>query len=166
MSSDSDRRALVAAFAIGASTLAAAACSRTNGDNVALAEPPPMNEPVGPIPGPKVDAGTTTNPFGQDPITLNQGHIYFLRYNCAGCHGDHGGGGMGPSLRDVRWRFGSSDERIFASIAQGRGHGMPAWGAKLPEEIVWKLVAYIKSMRTPLEPQPPDETIPAPPQVP
>jgi cytochrome c oxidase cbb3-type subunit 3 len=32
---------------------------------------------------------------------------------------------------------------------------MPAWGTKLTEDQVWKLVAYIKSLRTPAEPNPP-----------
>jgi cytochrome c oxidase cbb3-type subunit 3 len=32
---------------------------------------------------------------------------------------------------------------------------MPAWGTKIPEEQIWKLVAYIKSMRTKEEPDPP-----------
>ena len=32
---------------------------------------------------------------------------------------------------------------------------MPSWGSKIPEEQIWKLVAYVKSMRTPQEPEPP-----------
>ena len=32
---------------------------------------------------------------------------------------------------------------------------MPAWGTELPEVQIWKIAAYIKSLRTPLEPQPP-----------
>jgi mono/diheme cytochrome c family protein len=32
---------------------------------------------------------------------------------------------------------------------------MPAWGTKLPADQVWELVAYIKSMGTPNEPEPP-----------
>jgi cytochrome c oxidase cbb3-type subunit III len=62
---------------------------------------------------------------------------------------------MGPSLRDVDWIYGDSDANVFSSIAEGRAHGMPAWGTKLPEEQIWKLTAYIKSLRTPLEPDPP-----------
>jgi hypothetical protein len=34
---------------------------------------------------------------------------------------------------------------------------MPAWGSKIPEIQIWELVAYIKSMRTPQEPDPPVE---------
>ena len=73
-------------------------------------------------------------------------------------------GGMGPSLRDETWLYGDRDDQIFDTIVHGRGQGMPAWGTKIPEEQMWKLVAYIKSMRTPMEPDAP--TMPASEQVP
>ena len=75
--------------------------------------------------------------------------------NCAGCHGGHAGGGMGPSLRDKDWIYGSSAGHIHDSIVEGRAHGMPTWGTKLPDEQIWKLTAYIQSLRTSQEPQPP-----------
>jgi cytochrome c oxidase cbb3-type subunit 3 len=118
---------------------------------------------VGPTPGPALHVVPESNPFGQDPMTLNAGRLYFNRFNCSGCHGGRAGGGMGPSLRDAVWLFGNTDAQIFHSIAQGRGRGMPAWGEKLPDEVIWKLVAYIKSLRTPEEPDAPDQTIPKPP---
>ena len=62
---------------------------------------------------------------------------------------------MGPSLRDVDWLYGDAEAQIFSSIAEGRAHSMPAWGTKLNEDQVSKLVAYIKSLRTPNEIQPP-----------
>lgn len=62
---------------------------------------------------------------------------------------------MGPSLRDKVWLYGDRDDQIFDSIAEGRGEGMPSWGTKIPEDQIWKLVAYIKSMRTSSEPEPP-----------
>jgi cytochrome c oxidase cbb3-type subunit 3 len=95
------------------------------------------------------------NPFADNAVALTEGRTLFVQYNCAGCHGGHAGGGMGPSLRDVVWIYGNSDAHIFDSIAEGRAHGMPAWGTKLPQEQIWKLVAYIQSLRTPQEPQPP-----------
>src|SRR4051794_25951444 len=92
--------------------------------------------PVGPIPGPGV-ASAEQNPLQDNDEARHDGQVLFMRYNCAGCHGDHGGGGMGPSLRDERWLYGKADFQIFNSIAQGRGHGMPAWGVKLPREQIW-----------------------------
>jgi cytochrome c oxidase cbb3-type subunit 3 len=62
---------------------------------------------------------------------------------------------MGPSLRDDSWLYGGSDASIFASITEGRREGMPAWGSKLPRDQIWQIVTYIKSMRTPNEPDAP-----------
>jgi cytochrome c oxidase cbb3-type subunit 3 len=64
---------------------------------------------------------------------------------------------MGPSLRDETWIYGNRDDQIFDTIAQGRANGMPAWGSKIPQQQIWELVAYIKSMRTQQEPDPPIE---------
>jgi cytochrome c oxidase cbb3-type subunit 3 len=62
---------------------------------------------------------------------------------------------MGPSLRDPDWIYGNTDAKIHASIAQGRAHGMPAWGTTLTDDYLWKLTAYIQSLGTRDEPQPP-----------
>lgn len=110
---------------------------------------------IGPQPGPDRPLPQTTNPYAGDRGVLADGRRLFNWYNCSGCHGGHGGGGMGPSLRDSLWFYGGDDASIFASITQGRQHGMPSWGSKLPEDQIWKLVTYIKSMRTPNEPDPP-----------
>jgi cytochrome c oxidase cbb3-type subunit 3 len=97
----------------------------------------------------------TTNPYAGNPVALMEGRHLFVRYNCSGCHGGHAGGGMGPSLRDAVWRYGGDDAHVFASIAEGRGQGMPSWGGKIPSQQIWELVAYIKSLRTPDEPEAP-----------
>jgi cytochrome c oxidase cbb3-type subunit III len=133
-----------------------AGCDRRPDEVAPTGVTPPVSEPIGPIPG-ATESGLKprTNPYTQDPVALAEGRRIFVWYNCYGCHGGHAGGGMGPSLRDVTWIYGDSDANIFNSIAEGRAHGMPAWGTKLPEDQIWKLVAYIKSLRTPLEPQPP-----------
>lgn len=110
--------------------------------------------PVGPLPGPAV-VSLPENPFEGDPVAREEGRRLFVRFNCSGCHGGHGGGGMGPSLRDPVWIYGSSAARIHASIADGRAYGMPAWGPMLPDEYIWKMTAYIQSLGTPDEAQPP-----------
>lgn len=113
-----------------------------------------INQPLGPVPG-QGDITPVPNPLDGDRAALVEGRQLFVRYNCAGCHGGRAGGGMGPSLRDPDWLYGSSPDRIFNSIAQGRGHGMPAWGTRLPEKHIWELAAYIASLRTPDEPEAP-----------
>ena len=118
--------------------------------------PPGVRIPVGPIPGPGNNlTSLPTNPFAGNQVALVEGRRLFIWYNCYGCHGGHGGGGMGPSLRDPVWLYGGDPAHIYASISEGRGKGMPAWGTKIPEEQIWKIVAYIGSLRTPNEPDPP-----------
>ena len=128
---------------------------------------PPTLAPVGPIPGPTVSgensATVVQNPYAGDPSALEQGRQLFIQMNCYGCHGGRAGGGMGPSLRDQIWRYGDTPADIFDSISQGRGNGMPAWGTKLPPDVIWKLVTYIQSLRTENEP---DAPTPAPAQAP
>jgi cytochrome c oxidase cbb3-type subunit 3 len=110
---------------------------------------------IGPQPGAPKPMPTIANPYEQTAAVLGDGRRLFIWYNCYGCHGGRAGGGMGPSLRDAEWLYGDSEPAIFNSIAEGRQHGMPAWGAKLPVEDIWKLAAYIKSMGTPAEPDAP-----------
>jgi cytochrome c oxidase cbb3-type subunit 3 len=109
------------------------------------------------VPGPKTDESRTApqNPLEGNPDARQQGRRMFVGFNCAGCHGDHAGGGMGPSLRDEDWIYGGAPTQIYNSISDGRAHGMPAWGARLPPEVIWRLVSYIDSLRTADEPEPP-----------
>lgn len=134
---------------------AAAGCQRAPSDTAAASGPPQVQAPVGPVPGPGEAAPERRNPYGEDATAIQQGRTLFVRYNCSGCHGGRAGGGMGPSLRDEDWLYGHSAADVFDSIAQGRGMGMPAWGTRLPEAQIWQLVAYIESLRTPREPNPP-----------
>ena len=117
----------------------------------------PVPTHVGPIPGGVGASGAGTNPYTNDPVALQDGWRLFNWYNCSGCHGGHAGGGMGPSLRDPVWIYGSREDQIFDSIAEGRANGMPSWASKIPEDQIWQLVAYIQSMGTSQEPEPPVE---------
>lgn len=142
--------------------LAALGCDPAPVEVAPLGAAPAVRVPVGPVPGPQKDVVAAQSPYSNDPVALMQGRKLFVWYNCAGCHGGHGGGGMGPSLRDPTWIYGSSDAHVFGSIAEGRAHGMPAWGLRLPEDHIWKLASYVKSLGTPREPKPP---VVAPPRV-
>ncbi|HZP49337.1 MAG TPA: c-type cytochrome [Vicinamibacterales bacterium] len=140
---------------VAACVLAAAACDRPSNDVSAASSPPPMKTPVGPVPGPVEQPSRPNNPYNGDRTAAGEGRQLFVRFNCSGCHGGRAGGGMGPSLRDVDWMYGATDAQVFSSIAEGRAHGMPAWGTKLNDDQIWKLVAYIKTLRTQNEIQPP-----------
>ena len=41
-----------------------------------------------------------------------------------------------------------SDPRIYSTIVEGRPNGMPAWGARLPEEQIWKMMASLRTLGT------------------
>jgi cytochrome c oxidase cbb3-type subunit 3 len=86
------------------------------------------------------------NPLADDPDAVARGAKDFDAFNCSGCHMAHGGGGMGPALSDSKWLYRSSAANIYLDIAQGRGAGMPAFGAMLPDRTIWELVAYIQSI--------------------
>lgn len=104
---------------------------------------------------PQVVLGLRHNPFAGDAAAATEGRQLFVQYNCSGCHGGRAGGGMGPSLRDSLWIHGNSDTQLLSTILEGRSAGMPAWGSRLPEQQVWKLITYIRTLGTPAEPDPP-----------
>ena len=89
---------------------------------------------------------TVKSPYWGDMAAIKQGHDMFISMNCAACHGYDLKGGMGPDLTDQRWRYGASDVDIFNSIFRGRAQGMPAWGEVLPQNQIWELVAYVRSL--------------------
>ncbi|MGH9564212.1 MAG: c-type cytochrome [Terracidiphilus sp.] len=151
-------KALLPLLLTGALLTCAAGCRRSaNSNSVAISNPGITTNPVGPVPGAPEGLVYSADPFLHDPVALQDGRRLFNWYNCSGCHGGHAGGGMGPSLRDPGWLYGSRDDQIFDSISQGRSKGMPSWGTKIPQDQIWELVAYIKSMGTPDEPDPPIE---------
>jgi cytochrome c oxidase cbb3-type subunit 3 len=94
------------------------------------------------------------NPVANDPAAVQRGMTYFNGFNCAGCHAANGAGGMGRALSDSRvFLYGSDPANIYVTIVQGRPNGMPAWGATLPSEVVWDLVAYIEEISKAPSPQ-------------
>lgn len=67
--------------------------------------------------------------------------------NCAPCHGADGHGARGfPNLTDNDWLYGGKPEDIETTILGGRGGQMPAWGEKLGEDGVKKVVNYVLSL--------------------
>jgi cytochrome c oxidase cbb3-type subunit 3 len=99
------------------------------------------------------------NPYEGDPAALAQGRALFHSMNCVGCHAPEGGGGIGPPLSDHVWIYGGEPGQIFMTIMQGRPNGMPSFANALPEESIWKLAAYVRTLsRSPAEAanQPPE----------
>jgi cbb3-type cytochrome c oxidase subunit III len=85
------------------------------------------------------------NPFSGNATAIKEGEKIYDRL-CVDCHLD-GTGGSGPNLIDDTWIYGSSDEKVFETITKGRPGGMPSWGGELKEEEIWKVIAYVRSIK-------------------
>jgi cytochrome c oxidase cbb3-type subunit III len=83
--------------------------------------------------------------FEANAFHLSEGKRLFSWFNCSGCHAN-GGGGMGPALMDEKWIYGSSMESIHATIRDGRPNGMPTFRDKIPDDQIWELAAFVRSL--------------------
>jgi len=94
----------------------------------------------------------TTDPraaaYYDNPQAVADSKRLFGQYNCSGCH-SNGGGGMGPSLMDGEWIYGGRLEQIHQTLVEGRPNGMPSWGGKIPDQQLWEIAAYVRSMSLP-----------------
>jgi cytochrome c oxidase cbb3-type subunit 3 len=104
--------------------------------------PPPASTAA---PHAAVVSPAAKNPHEENAYAVAQGKRLYRWFNCNGCHAG-GGGGMGPPLMDGRWLYGHEPEQIAASILQGRPSGMPSFAGRIPEDQVWQITAYVRSM--------------------
>lgn len=98
------------------------------------------------VPGGDIPKISMKSPSEGKAYDISKGQQLFLWYNCAGCHGTHGGGAIGPPLMSKKLIYGSEPENIFDTIMKGRPRGMPSWGGRIPESQIWQLVAYVRSL--------------------
>jgi cytochrome c oxidase cbb3-type subunit III len=94
--------------------------------------------------GPAVTT-SVRSPYDENAYAIGEGQRLFEWFNCSGCHA-HGGGAIGPPLMDDKWIYGKAPEQIYSTIVQGRPNGMPSFGARIPAQQVWQLVAYVRSL--------------------
>jgi cytochrome c oxidase cbb3-type subunit 3 len=138
-------------FILLAGVLALAGCQRESRDY--HGPPPPAEAPIGVSPTDLQAGGRPMTPqsdpraasYEKNAFHMGEGKRYYDWYNCYGCHAA-GGGDIGPPLMDDRWRYGGSIEQIHASIAEGRANGMPAFRGVIPDEQIWEISAYIRSL--------------------
>jgi len=84
--------------------------------------------------------------YERNAHALATGKRLWTWYNCTGCHGNGGGGGPGPALMDRQWIYGWDSASIYKSIADGRANGMPGFRGRIPEDQLWQLTAYVRSL--------------------
>ncbi|HUQ92290.1 MAG TPA: c-type cytochrome [Bryobacteraceae bacterium] len=82
-----------------------------------------------------------------NPKAIAAGRALFLN-SCAGCHGVTGQGGRGPNLRQRGVWHPLDDDEMFKTIQKGvPGADMPA--TNLPEDQIWSLTAFVRSLTAP-----------------
>ena len=96
-------------------------------------------------PGAVVTGTALEHKYEDNAYALSEGKRLFGWYNCNGCHAN-GGGDKGPALMDNVWVYGSDPANIYATIVEGRPNGMPSFGGHVPDNEVWELVAYVRSL--------------------
>jgi cytochrome c oxidase cbb3-type subunit 3 len=96
--------------------------------------------------GPVRETPRVDNPYSGNEVARAEGARLYGWFNCAGCHGPQGGGGIGPPFADAEWIYGEEPQNIFQSIVQGRPNGMPAFGGQIPDQEVWKIVLHVQSL--------------------
>lgn len=146
---------------LGSTLIVAVAGLLAMGGTTAFAQSPAQPQPNGALPTASelIDVPVTKilpgdvdltpkikDPVANDSAAPARGMQYFANFNCIGCHADNGGGGMGPALSNRPFIYGDKPENIYLTIAQGRPNGMPSWGALLPQNVIWDLVAYVRSI--------------------
>jgi cytochrome c oxidase cbb3-type subunit III len=140
-------RTLVLLVLAGA-TLSGVACERETRryQEVPAASTRVEGVPQTPLqPGGPAPRKPTLSPYQENAYGLAEGKRLYGAFNCNGCH-LNGGGGIGPALMDDKWIYGAEPEQIYSTIVEGRPNGMPAFGARVPSQQVWQMVAYVQSL--------------------
>jgi len=87
------------------------------------------------------------HPFMTDAAAIEAGAKLFA-VSCTVCHGAHGAGGRGPNLVQRYSWHPLDDDVLFKTIRDGVPNaGMPP--AKLSDDDVWRISAYVRSLTTP-----------------
>ena len=88
------------------------------------------------------------NPFTSNAEAIETGKTLF-EATCTGyCHATAGSrrAGRCPNLFDCEWKHGGSDGEVFHSVTDGVPKTeMVGFKGKLPDEVLWKVIAYLRS---------------------
>jgi mono/diheme cytochrome c family protein len=95
---------------------------------------------------PAADASDPVPALMNSPADVDRGRALFTGTCGAYCHHMTPGPGDAPFLFDCDWLHGGSDAEIFHTIT----HGVPntrmvAFGGAIPDQDVWRIVAYLKT---------------------
>jgi mono/diheme cytochrome c family protein len=87
------------------------------------------------------------NPYHDRPEAIQAGRLLFSDH-CAQCHGGNAQGiNKRPSLRTPRILEEATEGDLHWLLANGNlRRGMPSW-SKLPDQQLWQLISYLKSLK-------------------
>ena len=105
---------------------------------VSAAEPPTLDM--------RAENGSPPSYIG-NPEAIQAGEESY-RLVCSGCHGVTGEGGRGPNLVTAAGIKKASDQELFTVLKDGvPGSDMPP--SPLPEQEIWQVAAYVRSLSAP-----------------
>lgn len=89
-----------------------------------------------------------------DQVTIRKGARAFAEHGCVNCHGAPGvkwakfSEGLNPGPADLKEVAGDEPAHVFWAVENGiKMTGMPSFGkAGVPDENIWQIVAFIKSL--------------------
>ena len=145
---ESDMAAALASPLLGLLLLTACSGTVLDPDPSALDPIPPTGAPIADAPstGEAPGAASGAAAYADDPEAVARGRGLF-RAVCTGyCHTTRPADRVAPDLFDCSWARGDSDPEIFRTIRDGVADTqMLGFGGKLPEEDLWKIVAYLRA---------------------
>lgn len=96
---------------------------------------------------PKVAVDENTLVYTKDDAIIAKGkEVYSI--NCAPCHKNDGGGGIGPNLTDEYWLHGGSVKDVYATVKNGVPEkGMVSWSNVLSPEQMRDVSFFILSLK-------------------
>lgn len=91
---------------------------------------------------------TVQNPYSGDEEAVAEGKKTYQRL-CQACHLKTGKGRIGPDLTDDEWRYErtATDKGRFEIIYAGGAGAMQAFGRRIDQDEILKVMAYIETFQ-------------------
>jgi cytochrome c oxidase cbb3-type subunit 3 len=81
-----------------------------------------------------------------DEAVMKAGQVLYKK-NCAVCHADDGGGGVGPNLTDDYWIHGNDIKGVFTTVSEGvPAKGMIPWKGNMSPKQIQDVSNYVLSL--------------------
>ena len=147
------RHALIAAVSLAAVCLALSGCDKPKDKSAEKAQTETTTEAAAPASTPAAtpvaDTTASDDPVPammKVPADVARGKAIFAGTCGAYCHKMTDTQSDAPFLFDCDWLHGGSDQEIFHTITHGvEGTRMVSFKGAIPDEDIWKIIAYLKS---------------------